>query len=247
MYAPLSISATLKSPLIVNDYMPLDAILGSLSINSPEQRKKSIEWQRFKRNADKYGIEDAKNFYRSIGKEIPSQAHFMPLAVFGHGVEHAVWVYCASAVIFEKVANDTIYFNKRHDILQLSDWLEDGHKRIETGKGEFKNEHIPFFATIAEKLMWYVCGERAEIENLLDAAYEIGKKRRRGMGNISAWTIEDIEKDKSIIDDDGNIMRPVPMKLLSALGISGKWRSAYTAYKPPYHEGRFVERCAVPY
>ncbi len=247
-YVPLRVTARLMAPVIIDRQMPLDGLLGAIIITDPEFRRKDREARRWRRAVAKYGVEDSKRFFREQGWPIPAPGHehFVPLAVWGHGKGHGVWVYCSSwAMPGDDAEQGTVFFNKRLDIKAMTDWIEPRRTRIETGKGELKNAHVPFLYTVTETLTWYALGLKTEIERLLDLTYAIGKKRARGFGEVRAWEVEQIEADSSVFDPDGNLMRPIPAMLLEEMNVRGEFKYSYTTYRPPYWEPRWVAKCAV--
>ena len=118
------------------------------------------------------------------------------------------------------------------------------NRKVATAKGEFASKRIPFMTTATEQIIWYALGERDEIELILSTVTSIGKKRRRGYGRVRRWEIDRVDEDLSVWSGD-EIMRPVPVQLLAALGIAGDFETDYTGYRPPYWSGRWVTVCAV--
>lgn len=242
-YEPLKITAHLMSPVIVEGNMPLDAILGAATVEDPELKRRARAIKRFRKNIKKYGYEDAVAWWRKNGWEIPPR-HFMPLAVYGHGVEHGLWVYHASAALIGENEQQVVYFHKRLDVDGALEYVSPRNRKVATAKGEYASKRIPFLTTAAERITWYALGEYDEIELILSSVLSIGKKRRRGYGRVRRWEIERIDDDRSVWRGN-EIMRPVPARLLSALGIAGDFEMDYTGYRPPYWSGRCVAMCAV--
>lgn len=246
-YEPLKVVAELMSPIILDRQMPLDGLLGALIIGDPEFRRSDRENRRWRRAVAKYGRRDSERYFAERGWMIPdTPAHFIPLAVWGHGQQHGFWVYCSSWAIPEAgIPQGVAYFNKRLSVRQMTEWIEPGRTRIHPGKGEFKSEHIPFLYSVTPTLTWYVCGMRADIEQLLSVAFSVAKKRARGFGNVRQWHVEPMQSDCSVFSPRGELMRPIPLKLLEAQNITGDFQHQFTAYRPPYWTGRYVDLCAV--
>lgn len=246
-YQPLKITAEMMAPVIINHYMPLDAILASLIISYPGFKQRFREYRRWQRSVDKYGKSQAYAFFKKQGWEVPNRpSHFLPLAVYGHGQEHNLWVYSASRALgVEAQPIGMTHFNKRLEVTQLLDWLEPDGIKVQTGKGEYKSEHIPMIYTVAPAITWHVNGVKSEIEEMLGFMQALAKKRNRGYGLVGKWKVEAEEKDCSIFDANGELQRPVPQKLLEILKVAGGFKYAFTTYRPPYSDGRWVAKCAV--
>jgi len=247
MYEPLKVTAWLGAPIILDRNQPLDGILAATIIESPPLRRKYFnEVRRFQRNVRKYGRENAEAWWQKHGWEIP-QEHFVPLAVWGHGKEHGLWVYCSSWAIYDEWARGVTYFNHRFDA-ELAERViapPSKSKKIQTGKGEFKSEHIPFRYRVMEKITWYVRGDGDALEEILVAVRSVGKKRLRGYGDVVRWSVEPVDSDDSVISSTGMVMRPIPVELLDLQSVQGEFQYAFTTYRPPYWDKRYATKCAV--
>ena len=244
-YEPLKVVAELRDPVILDRMQPLDGILAATIIETPRLRERDRHYRHFRRNVAKYGREDAENYWRAHGWEIPLRPHFLPLALWGHGIDHGLWVYCSSwAFTDEMVESGVTYFNHHFDIELAERFLPPKQRKIPTGKSEFKSEHIPLQYVTVERLMWYVLGIKRETEDVLSVTYAIAKKRNRGYGGIRRWSVESTATDSSVFSS-GKLARPIPSELLEKQGITGQFQYAWTTYRPPYWDGRYVARCAV--
>jgi hypothetical protein len=244
-YLPLKVAVHLMSPIILDRNQPLDGILGALIIVQPDARQRDRENRRWLRAVRKYGYANSVEYFEARGWHIPDgPAHFVPLGTWGHGQAHGLWVYCASwAMPAGEVEIATTHFNKKIDGLLFSDWVE-GDFKVDPAKGRTKAEHIPFLYSVCDVLEWHCYGLKEEITRLLDFAESIGKKRMRGFGNVREWTVEVEESNRSVWNGD-MLMRPVPIELLSQVGITGVFEKRFTTYRPPYWDGRYVAQCAV--
>ena len=110
----------------------------------------------------------------------------MPLAVYGHGQGHGLWVYCSSWAIPENHEQDLVHFTRRVNFEQVERLVKAPRKRkrIYTSKGEFASKYLPFQTFTTGSLTWYVNGIKDEINAILPLIRNIGKKRRRGYGSI---------------------------------------------------------------
>lgn len=247
-YEPLLVRAHLCAPVIFDRPQPLDGILAAIEIEDPELRERSRRRRFWRRCVRDRGEDAARAYFRERGFEVPADGgHFTPLATWGHGTAHGLWVYASSWALFEPDSErDIIHFTRRLNSTQLLDWLTPGAAaRIEIAKGAYKNIYLAFETVATATLTWFVRGDRSALEEMLNLMHSIGKKRRRGYGVVARWEIEPMATDASVFDPDGALMRPVPAALLDALSIQGQFDYMYTAYRPPYWSPRWATRCAV--
>lgn len=99
--------------------------------------------------------------------------------------------------------------NKDTDVIK---WRGRGKKRVDTGRGRYKNYHMPIILKSYKKIVFYVRGDKKEIERLLNTHISyLGKKGSQGYGQVNKWTVEEIEEDYSLWKDN-EPMRPIPIK-----------------------------------
>jgi len=245
-YKNLVVRAELMAPVIFDRWQPLDGILASAIIEDPEYRERSRHRRNYRRMLKRHGKEKTHRIFKEKGWKIPSDdGHFLPLAVWGHGQEHGLWVYCSSWAIPAEYEYDLVHFTRRINFEQVNRYVKPQHKRIYTAKKEFASKYLPFQTIITDSLIWYVQGIKEEIEGILTVIGSIGKKRRRGYGRVRGWTVEEEGEDRSVFTSDGELMRPVPAELLGLMGLQGEFEYAFTTYRPPYWDGRYAARCAV--
>lgn len=246
-YEPLEITCHLRQPVILSYPMPLDGIVQAEIITNIDQRELSRRRRFWRRCVQDRGEDGARAYFAERGFEVPGDGgHFGPFAVWGHGRAHGLWVYASSFAQIEDGQRGSTYFTKRLNVSQILDWvtIREG-MRLETNKGEFKSEYIIVETTVTDCLRWYVNADRLRLEGILHGIYSIGKKRRRGFGEVRKWDINPVPRDYSIFNVDGYLMRAVPARLLEKLGITGDFAYQYTTYRPPYHSPRYAEKCAV--
>lgn len=246
-HEPLAVICHLRQPIILSYPMPLDGIVQSEIITNSEWREESRHRRFWRRCVQDRGEAGARAYFEKRGFDIPEDdGHFSPFAVFGHGHGHGLWVYASSYAQIENEQRGSVFFTKRLNVSQILDWvtIREG-MRLETNKGEFKSEYITLETTVTDCLQWYVCADAERLEEILHGIYGIGKKRRRGYGDVSGWDVQPASGDYSIFNEDGHLMRAVPGKLLDHLEITGDFAYQYTTYRPPYHSPRYAARCAV--
>lgn len=246
-YQPGCVRADFTAGVALDQFCTLDGLLGALIIRTPAYREQSRDRRRFQRVARERGRGAALAFYQQNGWPVPATDHFLPLAVWGHGLAHGLWVYATSAGIpDEPWEYDTVYWNRRTDGGELLELVEPAGlpTRVETGKGPYKAYHQPLPLIVTAGLTWYVNGDLAAIEALLADAPYIGKKRSQGYGRVKRWTVTPRAEDYSVWYND-NLMRPVPQDLLTRAGVTGDFDLGYYAFRPPYHDARNLALCAV--
>ena len=248
-YIPLVVRASLMAPVIFDRPQPLDGIIAAAVIENPVLRERSRHARFWRRLIGDRGRDGARAYFQSKGWPIPANdGHFVPLAVWGHGVISGMWVYASSWAMFEgEHERALVHFNKRLNTLQVLDLMDPSAmpRRVYTGKGEFKNIRLVFEATSVDTLVWHLCGDLDALQDILPLVHSVGKKRRRGYGVVRRWTITPEDTDRSVFDESGNLMRPVPVDLLRAMRVKGEFEVAYTSYRAPYWDPRYATRCAV--
>ena len=251
-YEPLRVRAYLAAPVMFDRWQPLDGILSAISAEDPEFRERERRYRFYRRALEAENAPHpewrlpADEFYRQrYGEEPPAQPpHFLPLAIWGHGLSHGLWVYCSSWAAPAEHEQDTVYFTRRIDFEAVDAWVRP-EGRVMTAKGEFAAKYLPYQTIVTDTLTWWIVGQRAEVEARLQFVLAIGKKRRRGYGAVRRWEVTPAAEDRSVIAPDGVIMRPVPVELLDRLGRAGPLELAYTTYRPPYWSPQYAARCAV--
>jgi len=148
-------------------------------------------------------------------------------------------VYHASISFFDtdtKFAT-TIYKRFCTEYLEL---LQTKKQKIMKGSGFFRDYMMKMIYIPAKVVFFYVCGNKTEIERLLQHVVSLGKKTAYGFGRVKSLYVEEIETDYSLVKN-GLAMRPIPIRLLMKVETK-----VMLAYKPPYWDKRNVELCAFP-
>jgi hypothetical protein len=246
-YQPGVVRAEFASGVALDQFFTLDGLLGALIMRTPEYRAASRDRRRFQRYAVDRGRAGALALYAERGWPVPADTHFLPLATWGHGLVHGLWVYASSVGIpNEPWEYDTVYWNRRTDGGELLELVEPTGLpgRVELGKGPYKAYHQPLPLIVTAGVTWHVNGDLAQIEALLAEAPYIGKKRSQGYGHVLRWTITPEDTDRSAWYND-EIQRPIPQSLLEAACVTGDFEIGYYSYRPPYHDARNLALCAM--
>ncbi len=113
-------------------------------------------------------------------------------------------------------------------------------KKIETGKGKFKNYSNTINITHTKEVYFYCVGNKELIEKLLQGITAIGKKISQGFGLVGEWSIEETEERNWL--DVNNILRPIPIDFFSK---NNNKNIKYVSYKFPYWYNGNKKKCYV--
>ena len=132
------------------------------------------------------------------------------------------------------------HFTKRFETQVAVDYAASNKlRKINTGAGEFKAYHLPIRERGITQVVWFVRGDRREINHLLSRITSIGKKISQGYGIVTRWEYDEMDNDHSI-SAEGVLMKTVPA-IAPYLSLNGYKRN-YGAYKPPYwHRDNYTE------
>lgn len=190
-FVPLHIRATLRAPVVADQWLPVDGILlfqqcretlGEQTITTP-------------------GI---SNLAQPKGEEMIGGR--LPLA-YVHAKD---WYYRCSWAQWGPYQDGSDYWSKRFD--QSHAELVDFRGRrgnIDIGAGAYKAYRMPVYYRSALWVEWYCVGDQERIADLLLTVTHIGKKTSQGWGRVSRWTVEQVDADHSIWSD-GRLMRGIP-------------------------------------
>jgi CRISPR type IV-associated protein Csf3 len=122
------------------------------------------------------------------------------------------------------------YWNKRFDS-SFADLVNFNKRRgkVAIAQGPYKAYHMPIFYRVAEKIIWYCIGDRERITELLLTVTHIGKKRSQGWGRVMQWDIIEITDNWST-HKDGHLTRGIPV-----FDASQPCDLMYYGLRPPYY------------
>jgi len=191
-FEPLQITAYLRTPVICDEWLPLDGILFYQQVR------------------DDLGAQELTTPGRSSlaePKGQPLQGTKLPLK----RIHAKDWYYSCSWAQWGPFADGKDCWNKRFDF-SLSDLIDFGKRRgvVNRGSGRYKAYHMPVFYRSALWVRWYCMGDPEKIRFLLSTVTHVGKKSSQGWGRVMQWEIERITKDWSIWKD-GQLMRGIPL------------------------------------
>jgi CRISPR type IV-associated protein Csf3 len=151
-----------------------------------------------------------------------------------------LFVYHSSVSQFveDKVYTDKIY--KRFEDRKMK-YMDPGRStRIDTTRGRFKNYMItlPYYPT--PTVTFYGNGDIRELRSLIEKLPGLGKKIAAGFGSFHSFKIEEIDEDKSLVNEDNKAMRPIPSEFLDE---RKNYEKISLAYKFPYWAKGNVALC----
>jgi CRISPR type IV-associated protein Csf3 len=189
-FEPLKITALLQTPVISDEYLPLDAVLYYQAMR------------------EKYGSQDAT----FSGQDHPRAVAGITLPIARCNEQNPLWYYAASFAQWpNSVTQGMDHWNRRLDLslVDLIDWQ--GKKaRIDVSAGRYKSYHMPVYYRHAIEAHWFVLGQRSEIEKLLAHTTNLGKKTAQGWGAVGEWRVDSTPADYSVRGPNGELMRAVP-------------------------------------
>lgn len=218
-FESLRITAHLRTPVVADRWLPLDAIL------------------LYQISRQRLGPQVAT----LPGGEPASEAISMPLAI--HGKPH--WYYACSWAQPQPwwLAEGRDHWNKRFDtgFAHLVDFRRRRGKVI-IEQGRYKAYHMPIFYRVAIRINWYCIGDKREIEQLLSTVTHLGKKRSQGWGRVIKWEIESWPHDWSVWRD-GRLTRGVPPQDVEG---KGSFNLLHYGLRPSYYRKQNQMLLAMP-
>ncbi len=184
---PLHIRALLRTPIVADQYLPLDGIL------------------LYQAHREKAGFQAIT----LSGEYVQQTISTLPLDIVHPGRRQ--WYYrCSWAQWPDHTREGRDYWNKRFDssLADLVDFQGQRGKVI-VEQGEYKAYHMPVYYRAALWVEWYAVGDRQEINQLLQTVTHIGKKTVQGWGRVYQWQISPFSDDYSVWYGN-RLMRGIP-------------------------------------
>lgn len=190
-YEPLKVSAQVRTGIIADQWLPLDAILD------------------YQVKRERFGPQIAAR--PGGGPKASKPDPDVPLKVYGIGSEN--WYYACSWAQPQPwwIAEGIDHWNKRFDT-QFAGLVDFGKRRgkVIIEQGAYKAYHMPVFYRVTDRVEWYCLGNQERITELLATVTHIGKKRSQGWGRIANWTVEQWPDDWSRCRN-GRLTRGIPI------------------------------------
>lgn len=214
-FTPLHIRAYLQTQVVSDAYLPLDGILYYHAVR------------------DMFGSKETAHKPR---QSIIKEGSGLQLPIQKRNINAGrKWYYACSFAVFPHTAKRAKYqYAKRFDVHEAIDRIDFKGKRgrIDTKAGEFKNYFIEEYCWETPYVDWYLRGLKPDIENLLHFCTHIGKETAQGCGSVLRWEVSETEKDWYLNDDNGRLMRAVPIEPKQSNLVYGI-RPSYWA---PHHQ-----------
>jgi len=190
MFEPLRITATLRTGVMSDNFLPLDAIL----------------YYQVHRRA--YGPQDVT----LPGAKIQQQGNPPPMPL-DKATINDWWMWTCSFAQWGPHSDGQSFWVKRFD-QSLSGLIDFDGKRgkIDSSSGRYKGYNMPVFYRHALYIHWYATGDPDAIRGLLSDVTHIGKKVAQGFGRINAWAVEPWPHHWWLRDSRGKLMRAIPLQ-----------------------------------
>ena len=218
-HTPMKVTFSMETPIATNDFIYFDGLLAYCVMRDLFKEKL-------------FNIRE----YKSKRFEIP-----LPLKQSGKKYRY----YHASVGLSDEKTEFVTRWKKMFDV-EHSDFIDFGGKseRIDNRRGFFKAYSIPLVCKYTKQLYFYANGSIDEVRRLLKHLAHIGKKGSQGWGRVSGFSVERIDRDRSVFDGK-KVMRPIPTKELTIKQVRGRWMRL-NAFRPPYWHSKNMTECVIP-
>jgi CRISPR type IV-associated protein Csf3 len=222
MFKQLKIRAYLRTGVISDQYLPLDAVLYYHAV-------RAMLGEQIVTKPNESSIREG------IGVRLPLKK--------GGGKDEKWYYNCSFAQWPINVVENSSFKVKQSDWLRHSDYYNE-KKKIEIKRGKHKPAHIKLYYRHAEYVDWYCIGDPFQIAELLKFCTNLGKNSGDGWGEVLKWEIKDWSEDWSVKDGSGKLTRAVPvMNEQSILNKGGRLPSTFYGIRPSYWNDRHIFRC----
>lgn len=219
-FKPFKLTFKMQAPIaLTHPYLNLDGILAHLLL----RRLLGNEYRKLPTNLP-------LDFFSTLKLPL-SRLEFQDL-----------FIYKCSISFFdnEHLFLTTLY--KRFDAKHLSR-LKTRKKKVERNRGPLKDYVMKLPYRPCQEVHFFGLGDSTEIAGILKGLPGLGKKCAVGHGFINSFNIEELEKDKSLINGEGIAMRPIPCAFLDD---SIDYEKVVLAYKFPYWAKQNIAPCCNP-
>lgn len=163
----------------------------------------------------------------------------------GKGEIGGEWYWQVSSPHYRIECEETTKFRKRWDYHDVAlDWGKRKAK-FHTSEGAEKNYDLPLYLRTTSAIAWYAVGDAAGVRELLAGCAGIGKKRSHGWGQVLRWEVEEVEYDWHLWGPSGQLMRPMPVRLMPLEKVDGAFLLSW-GWRPPAWLAVNQELCVMP-
>lgn len=155
------------------------------------------------------------------------------------------WYWTVSSPHYILEEQQITKYRRRWD--QQDKHLNWGGKRAKfsTSEGHTKSYDLPLYLRSTPQIDWFAVGDGDEILRLLEPCKSLGKKRAYGFGEIIRWEVQQVEQDWHLWGPQGQLMRPMPSRLLTFDHVFD-WAPLRWGWRPPGRLTCNQELCACP-
>lgn len=188
-FEPLRITATLRTGVLSDNYLPLDALL----------------YYQVHRRA--YGPQDVT----IPGAKRLQQNDRKPPMPLDRATINGWWMWTASFAQWGPHSDGQSHWVKRFD-RQYEGLVDFGKRRgkIDTSSGKYRGYNMPVQYRHALWVRWYATGDKGAITEFLADVTHIGKKAAQGFGRVIGWTVEPWPEQWWLRDGRDKLMRAMP-------------------------------------
>lgn len=151
------------------------------------------------------------------------------------------WYWCSSAPCYTYEFEQPQAIRKRWDMQEYNlDW-QGKRKAWSSSEGHSKSFEKIYFERNPSCVTWFAVGNPDPIAALLRHCDGIGFKR---YAKVWRWEVEPFEHDWHLWGPHGQLMRPIPYRLLPERAID--FRPLRWGWRPPYRMVEMADDCALP-
>ena len=203
-FVNLRIRAYIRTEIIADKYLPLDAVLYYHAVRDKFGEQVITE-------ANKSNVQEYGEVVLPILKKMQKTDN---------------WFYsCSFAQWSEGTKESQGFYTKRFDTQKAS--MLTNSQKVETSKGRYKNYHNKVYTFSTNYVDWYVVAQKSKLEELLKFCTHLGKKTSQGFGRVHKWEIKEWAEDWSVRGEGNKLMRAVPLKNPSEKSIIYGIRPSY--------------------
>lgn len=216
---PFRVVAHLAAPVAFNDYLCLDSLLAYAVVR---EELGASYWDQGPRDAEPECLMRPPLPLKKCQTRGPT------------GGEVHVWHASASMLPDGPNARDVLWLKKHWESKPSCEKFAaySGKGKVDVKAGPFKSWNVPVPTVSVPRLSWHACGDPREALRLLEAfIVSVGKKRNGGLGLVREWSVQETEVDESLVNREGVVQRPIPIRFDRAAAWS---MTEIRTYQAPY-------------
>ena len=119
------------------------------------------------------------------------------------------------------------------------------YPKMDKSRGDYAHKLSYYGAVEVPTVVAYGMGDIEAVRHCLEVIQGLGRHAQQGCGEIRRIDIDEIDADLSLVSEQGNPQRPLPMPLWERLASGGDYLPGTVAVRPPYWQEP-LETCALP-